>query len=257
MVLRNECLLAFLLLIWTVSLQAQTVTFGYETKGNPPYYFKQQDDKSKHSGVTLDVLKLVAKRLNFNVAFIRLPWLRGLLNLKQNKIDGIFHASFKPKRIEYGLYPMKDGRVDTSHMLMVQRYHLYTHRDSNLNWSGTKFENVTGPIGALIGYAIVSDLKNYNIVTKESSSIRSLLNLVQSKRLIGLVNLENMTDPLLKGSSDLNGIIKISPAVKEKAYFLMLSHGFYEHSPKLAKAIWNEIKAIKMTGKYQQILNSY
>ena len=258
MIFKSQFSLIAVLLFSTFSIHAQTLTFSYEDRENPPYFYQNKDDPSKHSGVTIDVLKLVAKRLNFKIEFVRLPWLRGLLKLKQNKIDGVFHSSFKSKRLEYGLYPMTGDVVDNSRMLMVQRYHLYIHKDSKLHWNGEKFSHLKGPIGALNGYAIVSDLENKGISIKKSENLLPLLYQVQEERLEGMVNLENMTDALIKNNpSELAHVIKISPPVKEKSYFLMLSHSLYKSQPELSNAIWNEIKNIKMTGEYQSFLNKY
>lgn len=251
--------LAWLLIIlWVSPIHAQPLIFAYEDRDSPPFYFQHKDDQSQHSGVTIDVLKLVAKRLNFQAKFVRLPWLRGLLKLKHNKIAGIFHASFKKERLEYGLYPMTDGKIDPRYMLMVQRYHLYTHKDSELNWDGKHFNKVDGAIGALSGYAIISDLETLNIATKESSNLLSLLSQVQNKRLSGLINLENMTDSLIQSNGkSLSHINKISPPIKEKSYYLMLAHGLQTQQPELVTAIWKEIKHIKESGEYQRLLKNY
>jgi len=258
MILRSQFSLIAVLLFSTFSIHAQTLTFSYEDRENPPYFYQNKDDPSKHSGVTIDVLRLVAKRLSFKIEFVRLPWLRGLLKLKHNKIDGVFHSSFKSKRMEYGLYPMTEEGIDNSRMLMVQRYYLYTHKDSKLHWNGEKFSHLKGSIGALNGYAIVSDLENKGISIKKSENLLPLLHQIQEERLEGMVNLENMTDALIKNNpSELEHVIKISPPVKEKSYFLMLSHGFYKSQPELSNSIWNEIKNIKDSGDYQRILNTY
>lgn len=258
MVLKFNKETLLLLVFWTLPIHAQILTFAYEDRDSPPYYFQHKDNQSKHSGVTIDVLKLVGQRLGFQTDFVRLPWLRGLLKLKHNKIAGTFHASYKSERREYGLYPMKDGAVDTSCMLMVQRYYLFTHEDSTLNWDGKEFTQVDGPMGALSGYTIISDLKNRNILTKESSNLLSLLNQVQNRRLSGLVNVENMTDSLIRDKKNkLNQIIKVLPAIKEKPYYLMLAHGLKEKQPKLVAAIWKEIKHIKESGEYQKLLKAY
>lgn len=256
--LRLNFLVWILIIIGVSPIHAQTLTFAYEDRDSPPFYFQNKGNQNQHSGVTIDVLKLVAKRLGFQAEFVRLPWLRGLLKLKHNKIAGVFHASFKKERLEYGLYPMTDGKIDTRYMLMVQRYHLYTHEDSKLKWDGKHFKQVDGPVGALSGYAIISDLKKLNIATKESSNLLSLLSQIQNKRLSGLVNLENMTDSLIRNPSNkLNHVIKITPPIKEKSYYLMLAHGLNTQQPELVNSIWNEIKHIKESGEYQLLLNNY
>lgn len=250
----------FLLLIfwWAPTLNATTFIIAYEEKENPPYYYTNQLDPSDHKGVTIDVLNTIAKRLKFNIQYVRLPWARALIKLKENKIDGLFHASFNRERQKYGLYPMKGREVDTDSMVMTQRYVLYKHANSAVNWNGSEFTHLSGPLGVIIRYAIISDLKKMGVAVIESPNSLALLNQVQSGRLAGMVNLENMTDPIItKNSLSLSHIEKVLPAVKEKPYYIMFSHGRYETHPNLVKAIWLEMKKIKSSGEYQAFFKNH
>ena len=65
-------------------------------------------------GIEIELYRLTAKRLNFSLRLKRMPWKQCLEQLGSNQVDGIFPASYKAERGKIGVYPMRDGVVDTS-----------------------------------------------------------------------------------------------------------------------------------------------
>ena len=49
-----------------------------------------------HPGVTVDVLREVAKKAGVSLDLQRMPWKRCILLLQKNQIDGAFEVSYKP-----------------------------------------------------------------------------------------------------------------------------------------------------------------
>ncbi len=240
---------------------ATTLLIAYEEKESPPYNYSVGSGlhgDTQRPGVTLEVLNMISKRLGFKIKYIRFPWARGLIKLELNEIDALFHASFKKARRRIGVYPMKGREPDTERMVMTQSYSLYKHKDSPLSWDGKQFKHLSGSIGALINYAIVGDLKKLGVKVEEASYPLSLLNRVENGRLAGLANLDIMTDVLISNhNKSLVNIVKISPPLKVKAYYLIFSHGFFKKNSKLAHAIWHALKTMKTSGEYDAILKSY
>jgi len=251
----------FWALIFPWQCVATTLLIAYEEKDSPPFYYLSNTGlhgNPHKPGVTPEVLNLIAKRLGFTIEYTRFPWARGLMKLKFNEIDGLFHSSFKEERLLNGVYPMKGARPDTNRMIMMQNYSLYKHKESPLSWDGENFEYLSGPIGVLLNYAIGGDLKKMGVTVEETSYLLSLLKRVESRRLAGLANLENMTDVLIsKHANILQNIVKVSPPLRVKPYYLMFSHGFVKEHPTLANAIWHAIEVIKKSGEYDAILKSY
>jgi len=104
----------------------------------------------------------------------------------------------------------------------------------------------------------VGDLKKLGVTVEEASYLLSLLKRVENGRLAGLANLGNMTDVLIsKHASVLKNVVKLSPPLKVKPYYLMFSHGFVKENARLANAIWHEIEVMKKSGEYNAILKSY
>jgi len=240
------------------SAPQKTVTFVYEIKPNPPYYLGRKVIDWNKPGITLEVLKRLEKKLNIKIEFERLPWARGLSMVKNNSVDGIFHASFSKERLNIGVYPMSKGELDLSKKLMTQSYVLYKPKDSTLAWNGKNFENLNGAIGAIINYSIVADLKKMNVKVEEVTSQQNNLRKLALGRIEGVVGIEAMNDVVINANSDeFRDIVKVSPSVKTKPFYLMLSHKFVKENSKLAEAIWNGIRNIRETGEYDEIAKKY
>ena len=56
-------------------------------------------DKEK-PGIEIELYRMVAKTLGLDIRFERLPWNHCLYLLGQNRVDGIFPASFKSERMD-------------------------------------------------------------------------------------------------------------------------------------------------------------
>lgn len=240
----------------TVSKQ---ITFVYEVKPNPPFYLGQglSIDWEK-PGITLEVLKLLENRLNIKVHFRRMPWARGLEEVRSNMADGIFHASFKKERLKIGSYPMRAGTPDASRKIMNQSYFLYKQKDSPLQWDGKKLSCLNGPVGAVIEYAIVGDLKKMGVQVDETTSQLSNLKKLAAGRIAAIADIETMIDFQIRSyPEEFKNIVKIYPPLKQTPYYLMLSHKFVQENPELSEAIWNTIKEIRETGQYNIIAQKY
>jgi len=242
----------------TLLAPKKIITLVYEVKPNPPFYLGKKTINWNKPGITLEVLKSLEKKLNIKFKFDRLPWARGLEQLKNNLVDGIFHASFKAERLKIGAYPLSNGKPDTSRKLMSQSYFLYKRKESPLTWDGITFGNLHGSIGAIIGYAIVGDLALINVEVEEVVSQWSNLRKLVLGRIEGVAGLESMNDIVIKAHpEEFMSIAKVYPPIMSKPYYLMLSHKFVRENPELAEAIWDGIRDIRQTGVYEDIARSY
>lgn len=239
--------------------ETQKISFVFESKANPPYYMDNSELINWNKpGITLELLKSLEDKLNIEISFKRLPWLRGLEEVRKNKIEGIFHASYNADRTKIGVYPTKSGKPDESRKIMSQSYFLYKKKDSQLSWDGTKMANLEGSIGAIHGYAIVKHLQEKGIAVESVSSQWSNLMKLSSGRIAGLAGIENMIDSQIKANpAEFENIIKVYPQLTTKSYFLMLSHQFVKENPILSEAIWDELKEMRTNGEFDKIANKY
>ncbi len=110
-----------LVILFTLGLLSQSiagstinVTLAFEDKPNPPWALGSGDTiKWRKPGISIEILRLVEQDLKTIVfRFLRMPWSRCLKGLEYNRVDGIFNASFKEKRLTFGRYPYLNGKLD-------------------------------------------------------------------------------------------------------------------------------------------------
>ncbi|MBX9837941.1 MAG: transporter substrate-binding domain-containing protein, partial [Silvanigrellaceae bacterium] len=120
----------------------------------------------EHEGNGLNTVEmnLVDEKLeDVDIKQQSLPWQSCLKELKENKIDGVFAASYLPERLEIGAYPgiplgAKKGIPDESKRTHISEYALYIKKGSQVKWDGNK---ITGAkkVGAQSGFSILTLLK--------------------------------------------------------------------------------------------------
>ena len=173
---------------------------------------------------------------------IPIPWKRALNLLKRNKIEGVFNASFKSKRMKIGAYPFKNGKIDNSSGTHSSNYVLYKNKNSHLSWNGTKFKNLKKKIAVERGFSIKTDLEKLGIKIREVKSSKHGFIMIKKRRLNGMVTLEDMGDLILEQNPNLKtDIIKENIPVKSKRYFLIFSHDLLKKNSTLANKIWGKI----------------
>ncbi len=209
-------------------------------------------------GIEIELYQMVAQDLGLEIRFERMAWARCLYMIEQNRVDGIFPASFKPDRMKIGVYPMADGSVDSSRKTRNNAYYLYKMKQTPLSWDGSQFTQAAGVIGVPLGWAIVDDLKKRDLFIQEVAIEKTVPNLLIHGRLQGFVCLETVFDAYLdRRPETYGGIVKIDPPIWEKPYYLMLSHEFAARHPKLAEKIWNAIRDIKKSDRFDRLLKKY
>lgn len=231
----------------------------FENTANPPrHYGNGTEINWDKPGLTLELLREVEKNMGIRFEFQRVPWKRGVFLVANNQVDGLFHASFQPDRLKIGVYPTKAGQPDPERAIFTQRYAFYTLKDQPLLWDGQQVRNLSAPIGVINGYSIVEDLRKFSYPLHLADTQEHLLRMLLNKRLAGIANLENMTDPLLfKHQEAYQAITKQAIPVSEKPYYLIFSHHFYTGQRELAETIWEQIVAIRGSPAFQEIVKTY
>jgi len=234
------------------------IKIAYEMEDNPPYFLgSNKDINFDKPGVTIELLKKIEKKLNLKTSFKRMPWKRGILMMKTNHIDALFHASFKEKRKEFAVYPFLNDKTDASKAVMINAYHLYTNKGSKLSWDGKKLINLTGKIGITKGYSVIGTIKDSSKI-ELSNNLPSALNKLTLKKIEGVINFENKVDSTLsKNLKKYSNIQKVNIPIRTKPYYLVFSKKFYFENKKIAEKIWEEIKIMKNNGEYNAIKAKY
>jgi len=247
-------------LFFALSVAAETTLLlaTDETPG-PPFITGEGSEFSwEKPGIEVELYQLMALKLNISIKFIRIPWKRCLLQLRQGKIDGIFPASFKQERMQAGVYPMKDSQANPLMKTRDNTYFLYKHKQSSLSWDGVTLSGLKSGIYAPLGWAIVDDLRKKRIAVHEAYDLPRVFKLLEKDRIDGVACLETVADFYLNENPEqYPSIEKIYPPLEEKPYYLMLSHSFVEKHPQLADEIWRTISEIKASDEYKKIVRKY
>lgn len=256
----SKTALLFLIVgIFTGSAYAQTLTFVCEDKQDFPTVMGNSkvilDEKP---GMGVEAIRLLEKKIGMTIEIKRVPWKRCLNELEKGKADGLFTASYKDKRKQFGKYPEKDGQVDPSKRFTASSYAFYKLKDTALDFSAKDYAIFTDKIGGPLGYSIVDDLKKKGLNMEESQSTEVDFKKLLAGRLQAVAALELTGDYYLSANKNFSEKIeKMSPLIVEKPYYFMVSHQFYEKDPALAEKIFNAIAEIREDPEYKKKLADY
>lgn len=249
-------------LAFTGQVRAEAIELVYEPVENPPRYLGTTAQVPKDKpGVTIDVFREAARRLGVTLAFERVPWKRGLFMIETGEADGIFHASFKAERTAYGVYPMlADGKTpDETRAVFSQRYSFFVRREAGVSFDGRKLSGTEGRAVAVTrGYSVSKELEALGIPYEEERTQALNLAKLDNGRVAAYAELDNMIAPYLaENGGAFAGITRLTPAISEKAYYLLFSKNFYKKKTLLADAFWNEIRNINASPLLGEILRKY
>lgn len=231
----------------------------YDTIPNPPLYLGSGTviDANK-PGISVELLREAARRAGIEMEFKRVPWNRALYLVEIDEADGIFDISFKEERRKIGVYPMKDGKPDEDRAIARQNYVFYKRQDSPFSWDGRSVAHLDGAIGTVMSYSINDDLKEMNLPVEEAKTQELNLAKLAQGRIAAVADLEAMSDMVLNGNPGwFPDIVKLSPPLRNKAYYLMLSRKFVRENPDLAERLWAAIPAVIASPEYQVALRRY
>jgi len=221
-----------------------TVTIGMNDTGSYPHIVGQGTGLADPPGATVELLQEVARRLDLDVRFVRLPGLRVLSELQGGRLDGAMLFSHTPERELAGAFPVRQGRLDRDRRLATLSYTLYKRRDSTLGWTGDRFVNLRGRIAAKLNYSIVHDLKEMGVDVAEVRTTADGFRMLLAGRIDGVADHAAVADEYLAGAG-IGGVEKLSPPLADRDYYLMLSHQFASFRPDRAHAIWDMIAELR------------
>ena len=247
-------------LVLASPLAAETVfRIVYFDKENPPRVLGKGTfiDWSK-PGITVELIKMVADRVAMPIEFKRMPWKRCLYAVEHGLADATFHASFKPARAAFGVYPTRDGQLDTSRSIYKNSYVFYARKGSGVNWNGNSISNASRPIGTQLSYSIADDLRKMGYDVEEEASATNNFDKLEAGRISAYAEIESIADYVLgQDSNRYANIVKLDPPFSEKVYYLLISKAFVEKKPQLAEKIWDAVRDVQQTDAYQQMLKKY
>ncbi len=267
---RKRLALAYLFIplwAWLVASQsvlAMEIVVATGVNDDPPYVFGDDEIVQENPGVTIEILRLIEASSDIQFTILKQPWKRVVSNIRDNKIDGGFHFSFKEKRKTFVAYPILDGEdsPSTQYSISKRAYYLYRLTGQTTHWNGHEIMgDVEGglTIAAIRGGSITQDIKSLGNQLKEVSNDLQLIKLLLTKRVHAFVALENMLDPKIDhlAFDERIKIEKTALPMVRKDYYIGFSKEFYSNNQEAAWLVWNTIKEIKENGELEKIFGKY
>jgi polar amino acid transport system substrate-binding protein len=238
-----------------------TLSFVFETRANPPRYLGEGTAINwDRPGLTLELLKELGRRLQVNLKLERYPWKRALYLVETGEADGVFHASYKAEREKIGVYPKTaEGAPDPSRAIFVQSYALHVLRGSTVRWDGKTIGGLEDrTVGATAGYSIVDDLRKQGVEVETGKVQEINLDKLVAGRIAAYAELENMAAAAIAANpAAYADVVKLSPPLVSKPYYLLLSHAFVDRDPALADAVFETIRQINADPAFQELVDGY
>jgi len=239
-----------LLMLWGAAMARAgpvELRVAYEDKDTPDHT-GAGETIPEDPGILVELVKQIQNRVpNLRISFSRRPWARCLADLETGEADAVFSSSFKPERLKIGVYPMKDGKDDRTYRIDTKSYSLFKLRDSTVDWDGNRLANVKTAIAAMRGYAVVDDLKKMGVTVQEVNNSESGFKMLLAGRVDGFAQLTEVGDYTLKKYPAFSGVIKQSPPLVVRDYYLQISHPFQTKHPELTLTIWRALADIRRT----------
>ncbi len=258
----SSIIVFFALVFFSANCHAVEMLCAFEAEAQPPYYMGNTVEVLYNPGVAVEMMKALEELIpELTVKFERMPWKRCKRMLEKNLADGLFNASYKPRRLKIGWYPTLDnthkGALDIERRITNISYNFYKHKNSPVEFDGKKLINLQlGKVGADRGYSIVDDLNimGYKNIVLSSTHNENLKKL--NRGWLDVIAFQDITGDALIRLPENKNIVKIQPPINTKPYFLMLSKKFVTANPKLAIRIWDSIKIIRET-RHDKLVEKY
>lgn len=242
--LKQTVIFLICLLCSAFATAQKTIQIGFNNVDSFPYFLGKGEQLSSPPGISVDLINHVSAVLNLNINYQRMPGQRVLQSLKRGDLDAAFIFSYKESRREFGVYPMNEGKVDTTRRMDTLSYVLYRPVSSKLEWNGNSFEKLTGSLAAKLNYSIVADIKKAGVDVIEGSSTSQLFEMLDAERVEGVVDQEAIADAYLQKTQKKH-FEKVKIPLAEKHYYLIFSHQFAVQNPYLIDTIWNQVAAYR------------
>jgi polar amino acid transport system substrate-binding protein len=103
--------------LFSTSVSAEMkMLIAYENKLQFPYYMGNGTTVlASDPGVVVELIQRLERHIpEIDIQLVRYPWKRCLSELQAGHVDGIFNASFHPKRLVMGKYPWHNASMVSS-----------------------------------------------------------------------------------------------------------------------------------------------
>ncbi len=224
---------------------AEKIRLGYSDVENFPFQSGDGSVVGDPPGLAVELIRLAAQELHVDVEFVRLPAMRLFVAMQSNDIDGAFIFSFKEDRLQYGSFPMRDGKPDRARRITTINYSFYKSAASTVSWNGSALSNIATPVGMNTGFSIGDDLRKLGLTVDDGAKgTAQNMSKLQRGRIGAYATLEASADAYLQRYR-IGDVVKLNPPIASRDYYLMFSKRFGEANGALAERLWSRIGALR------------
>ncbi|SNY42045.1 amino acid ABC transporter substrate-binding protein, PAAT family [Arsukibacterium tuosuense] len=234
------------------SKEQVTLRFCYEDKQLLPYYAGNSTEVPVAPGAAIEHLQRATAAVGISLSLVRMPWLRCLQQLADNKVDALV-AAYSPEREHYTVYPRDElGKPDPSKAINTNALCL-THRfDNNLQ---IKMADSSAKLTIARPYGYRPIPLPEHAVLVGAHSPEQALELVVSGR-VDATTITCQINGLAGNRQEIDTLpLKIlQPPVYFSVGYLMLSEEFYQQHPANAENLWQVLPTTLNRERYIEYL---
>ena len=249
-------MLAVILVVLTFSAifchadEPQNVIILGSVDNFPPFAYNAD---GKLTGVDIDVVNEMAKRIGINVRIKIFPWARLMDSVQKGSIDGGFAAFETEARKNFCLY---------TEPLHYEEYYLFVKKGNEFSYSGISDlygKKVGKDRGVFVNEEFEHAAKKGKFILEEINDM-SMLNIKKLNigRLDAAIGDLGAMLYYAKLSGVEKNIIPLSPINEKTAAYLVLSkNSQLKNKTEMQKKMQSALKEIREDGTWQKIFNSH
>jgi polar amino acid transport system substrate-binding protein len=223
-----------------------TIEVAYGDLASAPFILGEGTKVPAHPGAAVDLMLEASGQCGLSPRLSRWPSNRLWVMISADKLDAALMYSANQERMQEGVFPMRGSEIDRQFRIVTLIYSFYVMRDSGVLWDGQHISNLPTPIGANIGWSVVSDLRARGLQVDELSTTEGNFRKLQAGHISAFAIQDHIADRYLQLHPD-ERIIKLSPAISHKDYYLALSHAWYKAHPAEANCLWKNLATLRDT----------
>ncbi|MDK2125268.1 substrate-binding periplasmic protein [Parachitinimonas caeni] len=206
-------------------------------------------------GLSLDLLRSVEAKLGESFVLVSKPWKRCQAELKVGNVDAALGMAHTAERRNFAVFPMlANGGVDRTAALFEDDFHVFALSTSALEWNGSTFHNLNGPVAVQAGYVVEGRLRAMGItVISEDKSVQDGLRMVENGTMAAAILQGHESVLLATGNERFKRTVRRLPQpFSHEAFYLPFSRQRYANEAKRIRRIWATIAELRKSAAYQQ-----
>lgn len=206
------------------------------------------------TGLHIEIIRHVAKKLNIEIEFLSLPWARAVKYFSEGKVDAISYYGYTKKREKFSYYQSGNILSDTRWVLIAleERKHEFIF-DRNLRG----LEDFI--IGVQLGYSHGMHFDKMEHFKRDVAVDEFALERMLNNRRHDLAMMSYQEFLGFKQRGDFEGIVALLPAIDLDPQYLAFAKNMDVKGARLelAKIFSEEFKKFKTTHSYRNLLEKY